>query len=67
MRKKQIPINDRSINTCLVCNYSYNYKDDEMYNCTVMIWDKYNKRCNVCKGKCQVNVIGVYIKICLIL
>jgi hypothetical protein len=63
LRKKQIPINVRSINTCLVCNYSCNYKDDEMYNCTVMIGDKYNKRCIVCKGKCQVNIIGVYIKI----
>ena len=60
LRIKQIPINDRSINTCLVCNYSCHYscncKDDEMYNCTVMIGDKTNARCNVCKGKCHWSV-----------
>ena len=60
LRKKQVPINDRSINTCLVCNYSChdpcNCKNEEMYNCTVMIGDKYNKRCNVCKGKCHWSV-----------
>ena len=60
LRIKKIPINDRSINTCLVCNYSCHYscncKDDEMYNCTVMIGDKTNARCNVCKGKCHWSV-----------
>ena len=60
LRIKHIPINDRTINTCLVCNYSCHYscncKDDEMYNCTVMIGDKTNARCNVCKGKCHWSV-----------
>ena len=60
LRIKHVPINDRSINTCLVCNYSCHYscncKDDEMYNCTVMIGDKTNARCNVCKGKCHWSV-----------
>ena len=27
-----------------------------MYNCTVMIGDKTNARCNVCKGKCHWSV-----------
>ena len=60
LRKKQIPINDRSINTCLICNYSChyscNFKDDEMYNCTVITGDKTNERYNICTGKCHWSV-----------
>ena len=57
-KPKKIPVYDgRLITTCLTCSHTCHdhcyCQDDEKWGCAAMSGDRYNAKCNVCKGKCH--------------